>query len=209
LSDKDAAFTEAWDIYHDSFDDNGDEFAQALRQSIIDNAAAISPTNLSVAIATLKKLGHSDGLDEIINAYIGSRGEGKEFWVGDPMSPRFNVEDPDVAAAFASKASEFADNRSLEEVAISIVRQSGWNNSDLDFLDQHTAEDYYTAIKAAKGEDLRVLVYGLTYFRNVSSSDNRMPSISAKAVEALQKIGQESEVNRLRVSKFNVAVPEV
>lgn len=206
LSDKDAAFTKAWDIYHDSFDDNGEEFAQALKQSIVDNAAAISPSNLSASIATLKQLGHGEGTKDIIAAYIGSRGEGKEFWVGDPISPRFNVEDPDVKAAFASKATEFADDRTLDEVATSIVRQSGWNNSDLDYLDQHTAEDFYKAIKTAKGEQLRLLVYGLTYFRNVGSTDPRLPSITTKAIEALQRLGKESEINRLRVSKFGVEV---
>jgi hypothetical protein len=207
LTDKDAAFSEAWDIYHGSFDDNGEEFAQALKQSIIDNAAAVTPSNLSASIATLKKLGHTEGLGDIITAYIGSRGEGKEFWIGDPMSPRFNVEDADVKAAFVSKAAEFTDDRTLEGVATSIVKQSGWNNSDLDYLDQHTADDYFNAIKVAKGEELRRLIYGLMYFRNVGSNDQRMPSITAKAIEALQRIGQESEINRLRVGKFGVEVP--
>ncbi|MDR6953202.1 hypothetical protein J2X65_002563 [Ancylobacter sp. 3268] len=207
LNDKDAAFTKAWDIYHDSFDDNGEEFAQALKQSIAENAVAISPSNLSASIATLKQLGHGEGTNDIIAAYIGSRGEGKEFWVGDPILPRFNVEDPDVKAAFASKAAEFADNRTLEEVATSIVRQSGWDNSDLDYLDQKTAEDFYKAIKEAKGEQLRLLVYGLTYFRNVGNPDPRMSSITTKAIEALQRLGRESEINRLRVSKFGVEVP--
>lgn len=207
LTDKDAAFSAIWDIYHGSFDDNGEEFAQALKQSIVEDAAAITPTNLSVSIATLKKLGHAEGLGDVINNYVESRGEGKEFWAGDPMSPRVHIEDPDVKAAFDTKAAEFKDDRTLEGVATSIVKRSGWSNSDLDFLDQHTADDFYKVIKATKGEQLRPLIYGLTYFRKVGSSDPRLPSITAKAVEALQRIGKESEINRLRVGKFGVEVP--
>ncbi|WP_194842793.1 hypothetical protein [Agrobacterium sp. MA01] len=207
LADKNAAFSAAWDIYHGSFDDNGEEFAQALKQSIVDNAPAITPTDLSASIATLKELGHTEGLTDIINTYVESRGEGKEFWGGDWMVPGFHVEDPDVKAAFDTKAAEFRDDRTLEAVATSIVKQSGWGDSDLDFLDQHTAEDFYSAIKAAKGEQLRAIVHGLTYFRKVSSTDPRLPSITAKAIDALQRIGQESQINRLRVGKFGVEVP--
>lgn len=206
LRDKDAAFTKAWNIYHDTFDNNGEEFAQALTQSIVDNAAAITPSNLSASITTLKELGHGDSTKDIIATYIESRGDGKEFWGGDQILPRFNIEDPDVKAAFASKAAEFTDNRTLEEVATSIVKLSGWNDSDLNYLDQHTADDFYKAIKAAKGDQLRHLVYGLLYFRNVSSTDPRLPSITTKAIEALQTLGRESDINRLRVSKFGVDV---
>lgn len=63
-------------------------------------------------------------------------------------------------------------------------------------------------MKAVKDEELRLVVYGLTYFRNIGNTDERMKSISAKAVSALQRIGQESAINRLRVEKFNVVVPQ-
>lgn len=208
LQDKDAAFTKVWDIYHGSFDDNGEEFATALIQSIIDNAPAISPQSLSASISTLKRIGYGDRIKEVITSYVQGRGDGKEFWAGDRIFGQSNIEDPDVKAAFASKAAEFADNSTLEEVATSIVKKSGWNDSDIDFLDQHSADDFYNAIKMARGEQLRLLIYGLTYFQNVGSTDARLPSITKKAIEALQRLGTESEINRLRVKKFGVEVPD-
>ena len=208
LKDQDAAFSKVWDIYHGSFDDNADAFATELKQSIRDNAAAISPANLSASIATLKKLGHGDGLDDLIKDYVDSRDDGKDFWVGDPVSPRFNIEDPDVIAAFAAKAGAFADDRTLKDVATAIVRDRGWSDGTLEFLDKHSADDFYAAMKSAKDEELRLVVYGLTYFRNIGNADERMKSISAKAVSALQRIGQESAINRLRVEKFSVVVPQ-
>lgn len=207
LKDQDAAFSKVWDIYHGSFDDNADAFATELKQSIRDNAEAISPANLSVSIATLKKIGHRDGLDDLIKDYVDSRDEGKDFWVDDRFS-RFNVEDPDVIAAFAAKAGSFADDRTLKGVATAIVRDRGWSEGTLEFIDKHSADDFYAAMKAAKDEELRLVVYGLTYFRNIGNADERMKSISAKAVSALQRIGQESAINRLRVEKFDVVVPQ-
>ncbi|MFK5639500.1 hypothetical protein ACI50E_16810 [Brucella sp. ZJ1_1] len=208
LSDKDAAFTRTWDIYHGSFDNNGSTFADALEQSILENCEAITPSNLSVSIQTLKQLGRGDRTNDIIAAYVARRGDEKALWVGDRTSPRLHVEDPDVIAAFSKKTSEFAAAPTLEEVASSIVRNNGWNKSDLEFLDNHTADDYYNALKAASGESLRLLVYGLTYFRSVGNPDPRFKSISDKAVESLQRIGKESEINRLRVEKFGIEISD-
>ncbi len=207
LIDHDAAFTKTWDIYHNSFDDNGDEFAQALKRSIVDNAAAISRINLSSSVSILKQLGYSEGINDLISAYVEARSDGKEFWVKDTMFPMENEQDPDVDAAFAKKAAEFKGTRTVEEVAASIVADGGWNDDDVDLLDQHTADDYYDAIKRSRGENLSRVVRGLTYFRRVNTADSRLPSITAKAIDALNRLGEESEINRLRVRKFGIEVP--
>lgn len=209
LQDQDQAFSNTWDIYHDSFEDNADAFAAQLKQSLLDNAAAISPANLSASIATLKRIGHDDGLAEVIARYIDSRDEDKEFWLGDPIMPRFRVEDPDVAAAFAAKAGQFRDDRKLPHVVADIVRNRGWNASKLEFINKHSADDFYALLKVARGEELRLIVHGLTYFRNIVNADETMQSITEKAMSALQRIAQESPINRCRVEKFDIVVPEL
>ncbi|WP_206185202.1 hypothetical protein [Thioclava sp. F42-5] len=206
--DKEAEFTAAWDIYHDSFDDNADTFAAALKQSIKDNAAAVSPSNLSASIVTLKQLGYHEGLAELIKDYIDDRKDDKEFWVGASSSRRLNVEDPDVADAFAAKAAEFVDERTLHEAVVATVRDTGWNDAALDFIDKHSAEDFYKLLKAVKGEDFRDVTRALTYFPSISNPSDRAKSIAEKVVSALEKIGQESALNRLRVQKYGIKVPD-
>lgn len=207
IEDKDKLFTEAWDVYHDSFDDNADEFVSRLTQSIRENAAAVTPSNLSASIATLKRLGYSEGVEELIKHYVDSRDEDKEFWVGEPFHPRFQIEDPDVGAAFAAKAAEFDDDRDLASVLGEIVRNSAWNEGKLEFIDSHSEQELYDFLKSLKGEQLRLAIYGLTFFRKMAGADEKMQSISAKAVAVLQRIGQESEINRCRVEKFGITVP--
>ncbi len=207
LKDQEAAFSAVWDIFHGSFDDNADTFVAKLKQSIKDDAAAISPSSLSTSVFVLKKLGRTEDLDEVIKTYIGGRTDGADFWKGDRVS-RFDFSDPDLVAAFAAKLSEFTDDRKLKDVAISIVHRSGWNQSDLEFIDSHSADDFYNIIKVTKGEELRLMVYGLTYFQNVGSDDPKLPSITAKAVEALVRIGKESDINRLRIERFGIVIPD-
>lgn len=206
LKDKDQSYTKAWDMYHDSFEDNGAEFASKLRQSIFDNSAAISPSNLSASIEVLKKIDQADNIDEIIGHYIGSRNESREFWAGDHFSLRSQISDPDVKAAFKKKADEFDDDRSLVSVLESIIRNSGWNAEDIDFIDRHSEDDYYNLLKSLRGEELRKTIYGITYFRNIGNADEKMQSITAKALAALQRVGSESAINRCRVEKFGIVV---
>ena len=206
LQDQDAAFSKVWDIYHGSFDDNADTFAAELKRSVADYAAAISPANLSASIEVLKKLGHNEGLEDIIKGYIGGRKEAKEFWAGDPFMPNFHARDPDVAAAFSAKVAEFSDDRKLQEVVSDIVRNKGWDNQDLEFIDKHSADDFYVLLKSINGDELRRVVYGLTYFRNISNPDAAMQSITTKAVVALQKIALESSINRLRVERYGIII---
>lgn len=206
LSDQDAAFSKVWDIYHESFDDNTVEFATKLKNAILEYAAAISPRNLSASIGTLKCLGYGEDVDTLIQGYIEKRNDGKEFWSGDPFMPTFHVEDPDVAAAFAKKAAELSDDLKLKNVLADIVRNGGWNPGALEFIDKHSADDFYEILKSTKGEELRLVVYGLTYFRRISNADETMRSITEKAISALQRIGRESEINRLRVEKFGITL---
>ena len=206
LKDKDQSYTKAWDMYHDSFEDNGAEFASKLRQSISDNSAAISPSNLSVSIEILKKIGQADNIDKVIENYISSRNEDRKFWAGDHFSLRSQISDPDVRAAFKSKAEEFSDDRSLISILESIVRNSGWNEEDIDFIDRQSEDDIYKLLKSLRGDELRKAIYGITYFRNIGNADEKMQSITAKALAALRRVGSESAINRCRVEKFGIEI---
>jgi hypothetical protein len=62
LIDKDADFSKAWNIYHNSFQDDADVFAAELKRSIVENAVAISRQNLSTAVFFLKKLGYGNDI---------------------------------------------------------------------------------------------------------------------------------------------------
>ncbi|MBD9653167.1 GNAT family N-acetyltransferase [Ensifer sp. ENS09] len=207
VQDQDKAFSDVWDLYHGSFDDNEEEFAIALKKSVVENAPAISPANLSASISLLKELGYTEGLDGIINGYVAARNDGKDFWLGDRFTTGHHVEDPDVAAAFTEKAKEFGDDRRLLDVLTSMMRNRGWDGDAPEFIDSFSADDYRKMMKSTRGDELQQLVYGLLYFRKITNPDETMQSITAKAIDALQNIAAESPINRTRVAKFGVSLP--
>src|SRR5205823_3328094 len=57
LQDKDKSFSDAWDAYHDSFDDDGDSVLDKMEDAVRKCAPAITPPNLSSTIGFLKEMG--------------------------------------------------------------------------------------------------------------------------------------------------------
>lgn len=208
-SDADQSFQEAWDLYHGSFDDNAAEVAGALADAVRKTPHAISPMNLSGTIGLLKDLGWGGDIQELIAEYVVARAdEPKDFWDLPRSTFGGEVGDSDVRRAFAEKLSTFSEGRNPVAVLHEIARGTGWNPNDVTFLASLSADDFYAIFKGLRGIDLRRAISGALWFRNVGNADEAMTTVTANAVAALQRIGQESEINRRRVTQRGVDVPE-
>jgi len=207
-SDEDQSFQQAWDLYHTSFDDNADEVMAALAAAVQKTPNAISPTNLSGTITLLKDLGWSGNVQELIDGYVAARAdEPKDFWDLPRSTFGGEVRDGDVREAFASKLATFNEGRDPVALLQELARARGWNPDDVTFLATLTSNQFYDIFKALHGDDLRRAIAGALMFRDIGNADEAMKTVTANAVAALQKIGQESDINRRRVIQRGVAVP--
>jgi hypothetical protein len=80
----------------------------------------------------------------------------------------------------------------------------GWSRDDITLLSKLTADDFYDLFKKQKDEDLSRVVRASLQFAQIGGTGEEEKSISAKAREALVRIGKESPINRRRVGKFGV-----
>lgn len=206
--DEDNSFSEAWDLYHGSFDDNAEEVKDRIAAAIQATPNAITPLNLSGSIGLLKELGWTGDIAALIQGYIDNREAGRDFWDLDGDSFGGDVTDPDVRAAFAAKFLTFQETRDAGAILFEIGRDRGWNTSDVAFLASHDTNTFYELFKNARGGDLRRMIRGGLMFQNVVNADPDMQAVTRYAVEALERIGQESAINRRRVQQRGVAVPE-
>ncbi|CAB1277372.1 hypothetical protein [Candidatus Nitrosacidococcus tergens] len=194
LDDQYTSFKEIWKIYHDSFDDNADEFTTKLKKSILDCAAVISPSDLSGSIEALKLLGYKGDVKSLIQGYIEKRNDGKEFWLSGAS---MKDPDPDVAEAFAKKAAEFCDDLKLQDVLTDIARSKKCSKEVFESIDKHSVDDFYEMLKSTKGEALYLAIEGLII------ANDTMQSIREKAISVFQWIERESKINHLRAkTKF-------
>ncbi len=208
-SDDDKSFQEAWDKYHDSFDDNAEEVTQALAESIQKTPNAISPTNLSGTISVLKDLNWAGDICALIDGYVAARGgEPRGYW--DLASATFGgeVRDPDVREAFLAKLATFTEGKDPVDLLQELAKGRGWNPEDVTFLAGLTPDNFYDLFKTLRGSDLRRAIAGALHFRDVGNVDPDMAALTANAVAALERIGKESEINRRRVAQRGVAIQD-
>jgi len=206
-SDADQSFQQAWDLYHDSFDDNAAEVVGALADAVMKTPRAISPTNLSGTIGLLKDLDWGGDVEKLIAEYVVAHAtESRDFWDLQHSTFGGEVRDIDVRRAFAEKLATFSHGRDPIAVLHEIALERGWNPRDMTFLASVSADDFYAIFKRLRGTDLRRAISGALWFRNMGNADEAMTTVTANAVAALQRIGQESEINRRRVAQRGIDV---
>jgi hypothetical protein len=208
-ADADQSFQQAWDLYHDSFNDNAKEVTAALAEAVKKTPDAISPTNLSGTVSVLKDLEWEGDVPALIAGYVEARAqEPKDFWDLPRSTFGGEVRDPDVREAFAKKLATFSEGRDPVAVLHEIAKERGWNPDDVAFLAGVSPDEFYAIFKRLQGKDLRRAIAGALWFRSIVNADEDMAKVTANAVAALQRIGQESKINRRRVTQRGVVVPD-
>lgn len=207
-SDENKSFSDAWDIYHDSFDDNGDEVAERLANAVRTTPKAISPLNLSGTISLLKDISWKGDIKALIESYIAGRSDASpEFWDLDESAFGEDVRDPDVRAAFQAKLTTVQVQPKPAELLIELGRTRTWNEEDLTFLGKLTIDELYSIFKELRDTDLKRAVAGALLFRNMAAASDSMQQLVSNATEALIKISAESPINRRRVLQKGVELP--
>ena len=205
--DKDGAFTEAWNTYHDTFAENAEEVGQSLYDSFKVNVVTITPNNLHGTIEVLKGIGQADRARELLALYVAKRNEGRAFWDLNRHRQFRNFTDTDMIRAFAEKHASFAEEQiSPTDVLMKIGASNSWNDRDLDLLAALLAEDYERIFAECTGSHLHAAVSAALQFSRVGNATPAMQAITNNARAALTRIGQRSALNAMRVQKYGIQV---
>jgi len=202
-ADADASFEKAWDLYHDSFDDNGEEVLNALDAGFRSGAGRISPTNLNGTISLFKQLGQAERATELLSFYMKARqDEPRQFFNLDEYPFRENITEQEVIDAFAAKAASAPEKRNFPELLAKLRR--GWSQGDIEALMALPVDDYEKIFRAAKGRELRDILAGALSFDNVVNATDDMKEIPRRARLALQRIASSSAINARRVAQRGI-----
>lgn len=203
----DGSFESAWDMYHDSFDDNQEEVLDAIEKAFRSGYKRISPTNLNGTVRLFKELGRAEVANDLIKLYVGGRGEPKKFFNLNEYSFQENITEPEVRAAFDAKAATVQEERDFAEMLSNLRR--GWSEDTLNALASLPVEEYYRLFKEAKGKRLRSILSGALSFDTVSDANEIMKEIPRRAKEALKLIAAESPINSRRCEQRGVKLTKV
>lgn len=204
-ADSDASFQKAWDLYHDSFDNNGEEVLNAIEAAFRLGATRITPTNLNGTVSLFKQLGHPQRASALVEFYIEARSsEPRRFFNLDEYTFRDNITEQEVIDAFAEKAASAPEERDFAELLAKL--RHGWSQEDIDALAALPEDEYESIFRAAKGQDLRQILAGALSFDSVVNATPEMKEIPRRARVALQRIAAQSPINARRAAQWGIAV---
>ncbi len=198
----DGSFEQAWDLYHDSFDDNEEEAVTGIYESFLKNIPYISPLNLNGTVTLLKELGHDDKAQYIIRKYVATRSEDRAFFDLDEYAFAGDISDADVRAAFAKRFADIEETRDFKSMMLGL--KDGWNDKTIAALSALDVNAYRALFKEARDAELRRMIAGCLQFGSIVNASEAMKRITATAKEALAAIGTESNINARRVRKYGV-----
>lgn len=204
-SKADSSFGKAWEMYHDSFDQNQDDVLNAIHTAFMSGFQHISPLNLNGTVTLFKVLGRADQAKEMIAAYVNGRMEGRQFFDLNEYPFSGEVTDPDIIETFNNKLATFVDDRDLAKMLLGI-RDGGWDEEVLRSLTSIPVSEYIRVLKSHKGRDLRKIIEAGLQFNRISNATESMREVARRMIEALTMVGKESSINARRVGKFGIKI---
>lgn len=200
------SFSDIWRLYHDSFDDNQEEFVAELCAGIKKHARYVTPFNLSGAVRVLRGLGRDDLADKAIDDYIEERSDEGALFDLSNYSFAGEISDARLVERFEEAHTENAKPPTLREGIDRIAGKGGWGSRDEKALADASEDDYYELFRSEKGKHLSSYVNAALQFGRFSNASDQQRKIGKTATSALIRLGKESAINALRVAKFGVDV---
>lgn len=203
-SKSEGSFSEAWRLYHDTFNDNGDEVISRLYESFKDNCKYITPLNLNGTVSLFRELGEDKKASEIIEIYIEKRSDETELFNMDENNVFGDIRDQEIVDRFNEIYNLSVTTENAKQVLERIAGNSGWNQSDEVVLANTSVDEYFNLFKSETGRHLSSFVTTCLKFGQFGNSSDQQKEIAKRATEALRRIASESEINKRRVKKFGV-----
>ena len=205
-SKSEGSFSDAWQLYQNSFDNNRDEVIQGIYQSFKDNCKYITPTNLNATVSLFRELGENKKASELINVYIEKRGSETELFNMQENNLFGSIKDQEIINRFNDIYKNSVKTETAKEVLDRIAGKNAWNQSDEVVLANTLVDEYYKLFKSETGQHLSSFVTTCLKFGQSSDASDQQKEITKRAAEALKKIASESKINQRRVKRFGVDI---
>ena len=203
--DLEQSFSDAWNLFHNSFKDNRDELIRTLYDSFKKSVKNISPINLSGTTSLLRELEKDDLADELIDFYLDARGEEDEILNLEDSHFSGDIKDQVIWERLKERRTKTVTLMPLVEAVKYIADNSGWSKKQIESLLAATEDDYYTLFKQDHGDQLRRIVSCCLQF---DGYEDKLKPIGSKARDALVRIANENQLNAIRLRRYNILVKQ-
>lgn len=196
-----ASFKDALSTIYDSFDKDADEIVAALYDNFEKNIKHIGVDDLDRAVRFYRQLGNDELADNMIDRYAEERRDDEKLFSLGPLYRQ--IKDQRVVEVFAAIRESQKNTRSLKDVVRRIAANS-YSPEDEQILARTNPDEYYELFKNERGSNLLSYVDACLSFGQIVNATEEQKRIAERAAAALRKIGEESDLNAMRVRRLGV-----
>jgi hypothetical protein len=197
-------FTRAWEeLYHGSLATDDEHFLDALHDSAVSEAKAISLLNINNAIRLLRRFGRSDQADNVIASYMAAHDEkGPDFF--NLVNRPFNVGELDdvFRRALVARRAMYVDTRDPLEVLRSMGERHGWDDADVALMAKQSIDVFERMFEALRGSDLRSSIEIILSLGRSGAPGSDV--VKDASLGALHRIAGKSELRAQKIRAFGV-----
>ncbi|MEO9884931.1 MAG: hypothetical protein ABJR05_12030 [Balneola sp.] len=203
--------SEAWDIYHNSFSDNSDEFISKLIEATEKSIefGIINASNLSATLDILKDFKKNKEYDSIKTLFIESLVNFSQDQLKDMLRHPFRELNEDIELIIKRELEKEERPYSFQELLDQLAYRDNWGRDVKTALANKTNEQYFDFFRSVVSKDLDEYVNVCLRFGQFSNPDEEGLSIANKTKNALIRIAQLNELNKMRIQKkFKIEIPD-
>ena len=204
LSRLDNSFFKAWELYYDSFEDNGTFVLDKIYSSFLAGAKNITPSNLNETVKLFKDYGEYGLATKLIDVFIDARIIETSLFKKEHYDFFGYAFDSEIISRFAEQCIQDSAVETAESVLSRIAIKNAWNREDISVLASTTPEEYYLLFKKLRGDILSSYIEKCLSFATHSNADPDSIKIKENVDAALTRIGSENQMNLLRVRKYGI-----
>lgn len=194
----------AWDFYSNSFQNNGDQFAQELTNSVIENIKtnSINLGEINSAFEMILELEKKELADSILNSYKTLiKDKNKKEVINSARYLRTKIHD-DLMSLIESTAKVDDEQMSFEEVLRPVIYENGWGGDVTAFLLRKTEDDFFNFFSSIESDDLHGYIEFCLRLGESSNSSNENLEISRKMRSVLKRISSMNKLNEIRIKNI-------
>lgn len=191
----------AWRLYSDNFNPDATEFVAALVSAVDKYLLLLSPRDVDSAFHALEDLGVE--FSDLTQKYIDAarpiiEAAAREDWPFEDF--KSTALRPLVDSARNADRVLPTIDAALERISI----ERSWSEEDILALDGCTERELFEWMESAP-ENLPTKIRRGLLFLGAQSSDDRYVAIGKKSVDALKRMAETSDLNRIRITRmFNI-----
>ncbi len=195
---------EAWDLFHNSFKDNEDEFVAKLTNAILENikVGSVSISNINSAYSALKDLNRVKEATLILEQYKPLLSKFTRSEIVNSLRYSGGELEEEIHVLIDETAKEDKNSHTFQSILDEVAYENGWGGHVTEFLKNKSVDDYFNFFKELESEKLSAYINFCLRFETFRNPSPEGLEIVNKMKEALKLIFNTSTLNSIRVSKI-------